>query len=695
MLIGNDPIMRAAGSKANRLLGEKSPYLRQHAYNPVDWFPWGPEALSLSVELDRPIFLSIGYSSCHWCHVMESESFEDQEVASYINDNFIPIKVDREERPDLDATYMAAAQLLHGGGGWPLTLVLTPQKRPFFAATYLPKRARGGMLGLLDLLPTITNYWKDRRAEIEDTSGKVLEILREQQGTTAGGDLGDEVLIGAFQSLLDNYDGGYGGFGRAPKFPTPHRITFLLRYWARSGDEKARDMAVETLEAMRRGGIFDQLAYGFHRYSTDRVWRLPHFEKMLYDQALLVLAYVEAWQATGRDVLAQTARQTLDYVLSTLASPQGGFYSAEDADSEGEEGKYYLWTMSEVKDAVGIEGASIVQELLGIDRQGNVGAGARGELEGRNVLHLRSLDAMSDPRYEEMRNMLLRVRQDRSRPLTDDKVMSDWNGLMIAALARAGWALREPKYVEAARIAADMVLTTMRSKEGGLLHMAGTPGVPGFLDDHAFMAWGLLELFQADQDPRWLKASIDMVRAMLERFWDEEEGGFFQTDHMSSDVLHRHKEVYDGALPSGNSVALQVLLTLNRITEDEDLMRRADRLITAFSGSIFRSPENFSHFLCALDLKIGPFYSVVITGHHDAADTSSFIDAMASEYLPNKIVMVVDPGEKGDLIRELSPVVREYGMMEGKAAAYACTQNSCLQGTADPSTLISLMRPVR
>jgi len=677
------------------LLGEKSPYLRQHAYNPVDWYPWGDEALDLSVQLDRPIFLSIGYSSCHWCHVMERESFEDQEVASYINDNFIPIKVDREERPDLDATYMAAAQLLHGGGGWPLTLVLTPQRRPFFAATYLPKRAKGGMLGLLELLPTIMRYWKERRGEIEETSEKVLWALKEQQRYRSGGDLGEEVLISAFESLLDNYDEVHGGFGRAPKFPTPHRLTFLLRYWYRSGDERARDMAVDTLEAMRQGGIFDQLAFGFHRYSTDERWMLPHFEKMLYDQALLALAYVEAWQATGRDVLAQTARQTLDYVLGTLTTAQGGFCSAEDADSEGEEGKYYLWTMSEVRDAVGAENTGIAQELFGLEVLGNVGAGIRGELEGKNVLHLTNLDAMSGPRFEEIRNKLLKARQDRARPLMDDKVMSDWNGLMIAALARTGWALRERRYVEAARRAADMVLTSMRTEEGLLLHVGSTYGVAGFLDDHAFMAWGLLELFQADQDPRWLRASMELMDAMLDRFWDDEGGGFFQTDASSNDVLHRQKEVYDGALPSGNSVALQVLLTLYWITEDESLMSRAEQLIAAFSGSIFRYPENFAHFLCALNMKLGPFFSVVISGHNENADTISFIDALSSEYLPNKIVMVVDPGERGDRIRDLSPVVREYGMLEGRAAAHACTRTGCLQATDDPQTLVELLHAVR
>ncbi len=687
--------MKAMGRRANRLLEESSPYLRQHAYNPVDWYPWGEEAFARANELDRPIFLSIGYSACHWCHVMEKESFEDGEVADLLNAQFVPVKVDREQRPDLDATYMAAAQVLHGGGGWPLTLVLTPDRKPFFAATYIPKRAMGGMLGLMDLLPTIVQYWDERRDEIKATSGKVLEILQEQQGTSAGGDLGEEVMISAFDNLAEGYDQLHGGFGRAPKFPTPHRLTFLLRYWHRSGDQRALDMVTRTLEEMRKGGIFDQLAYGFHRYSTDRTWLVPHFEKMLYDQALLSLAYVEAWQATGNKLFNLTARQTLDYVLRDLTSPQGGFYSAEDADSEGEEGKYYVWTLEEVREAVGVANIGAAQELFGVRPQGNAGSGARGEMSGKNVLHLSTTDALRDPRLEVIREKLLRVRQQRVRPMVDDKVMADWNGLMIAALARAGWALREPPYITAAKRAAEMVLSTMRSSEGELLHMGGNPPVMGFLDDHAFMVWGLLELFQAEQDARWLGPALELTNAMIDRFWDDAEGAFFQTPTGSQDVLHRHKEVYDGAVPSGNSVALYDLLVQHRITEKEELGKRAEGIITALSGSVFRSPENHAHFLNALDLRTGPFRSVVISGRPEDSGTREFIDALASAYLPDSIVLVVDPGSEGDAIRGLSPIVREYGMVDGKVAAHACTRTACLPATTDPRELIAQLRPVK
>jgi len=690
----------------NRLQKEKSPYLLQHAANPVDWHPWGEEAFARAEREDKPLFLSSGYATCHWCHVMAHESFEDHEIAALLNDAFICVKVDREERPDVDKFYMTACRLMTGGGGWPLTVIAAPDRRPLFTATYLPKDSRFGRTGLREIIPHIKEVWRTRRPEVQAAAERIMTAMEKGERPPAPGealtpDLADE----AASELLARYDEQWGGFGPAPKFPMPHQLIFLLRYGRKRGRARPIRSAADTLRIMRAGGICDHLGYGFHRYSTDRQWLLPHFEKMLYDQALLCLAYTEAWATTGEEIFRRTAMEIITYVLRDMTDPAGGFYTAEDADSEGEEGKFYLWTVKEIESVLGKEEAALFSEAYGLEEEGNFVEEATGRRTGENILHRleaarattgRELPAdHREERLAKAREKLFAVRSGRIRPTRDDKILTDWNGLMIAALARAGWALREPKYVEAARIAADMVLTTMRSKEGGLLHMAGTPGVPGFLDDHAFMAWGLLELFQADQDPRWLKTSIDMVRAMLERFWDEEEGGFFQTDHMSSDVLHRHKEVYDGALPSGNSVALQVLLTLNRITEDEGLKRRADRLITAFSGSIFRSPENFSHFLCALDLKIGPFYSVVITGHHDAADTSSFIDAMASEYLPKKIVMVVDPGEKGDLIRELSPVVRDYGMMEGKAAAYACTQNSCLQGTDDPSTLISLMRPVR
>ncbi len=436
----------------------------------MDWFPWGEEALFLSKDVDLPIFLSIGYSSCHWCHVMEKESFEDPDVAQMINDGFVPIKVDREERPDLDAIYMTAAQVLYGRGGWPLTLFLAPDLTPFFAATYIPKTSGGGMMGMMDLLPAISRIWRERRSELKAVSSQVMEALREQGRSMAGGDLGAEALIGAYESLKASFDTEHGGFGGAPKFPTPHRLTYLLRYWYRTGDADALDMVDSTLSAMRRGGIYDQLGHGLHRYSTDRPWMVPHFEKMLYDQALLAIACVEAWQATGRPLHAHTACQILDYVLGCMTSPEGGFYSAEDADSEGGEGAYYLWTEDEMRSVLDTWEMEMARRAFGTRAEGNVPGGGEG-MTGRNILLLNDLTLLSDPDFETMRTKLLNARRLRPRPERDDKVMTDWNGLMIAALARSGGALQESRFVEAAQRAAEHLVTTMLSSSGHLSHM--------------------------------------------------------------------------------------------------------------------------------------------------------------------------------------------------------------------------------
>jgi uncharacterized protein YyaL (SSP411 family) len=684
---------RTAERGANRLINEKSPYLRQHAYNPVDWYPWGEEAFDRAAELDRPIFLSIGYSACHWCHVMEEESFEDEEVAKLLNENFVPVKVDREERPDVDSTYMTAAQLLSGGGGWPLTVVLTPDLKPFFAATYMPKDSKRGMTGLTSLLPTIVDFWKERRAELEESSAKVLEALKAGEGSTAGGSMGEENLMAAFQNLMVAFDERFGGFGRAPKFPTPHRLTFLLRYWSRFGDPKALWMADRTLDAMWRGGMYDHLAGGFHRYSTDQMWLVPHFEKMLYDQALLAIAYIEGWQATGKEVHARTAREVLDYVIDRLTSPEGGFCSAEDADSEGEEGKYYLWTEEQVASVLSPEEMSSARRLFGITKEGNVREGPMGKTGGRNVLHLEGASSIEDPMYRPLREKLLVARDQRTRPALDDKVMADWNGLMIAALSRGASAFRNERYLDAAKRAAEHVLSRMRSPDGTLLHMYrdGPAKVPGFLDDHAFMAWGLLELYQADQDVRWLEESLSIVRQMIDRFWDGEEGGFFQTAG-SDGPIPRRKEVYDGAIPSGNSVAIMDLLLLYRITEEPELLEKADAAIAAFSGAVFSSPESFAQFMNSVDFRQGPSYSIVISGHRDGADTALFFDELASRFVPNKVVLLNEPGSAGERIRQLSPLAQGQAMKDGMAVAHVCTESACLQETPDPKAFASLLR---
>lgn len=684
----------ASERRPNRLIGEKSPYLRQHADNPVDWYPWGEEAFQRAWELDRPIFLSIGYSACHWCHVMERESFEDEEVARLLNENFVPVKVDREERPDVDSVYIAAAQLLSGSGGWPLTVVLTPELKPFFAATYLPKESRGGLTGLISLLPTLAEFWRTRRHELEESSIKIVEAIEERRESTAGGSMGEENLMTAFQNLMGTFDEMYGGFGLAPKFPTPHRLTFLLRYWSRTGDPKALWMVDRTLDAMRDGGIYDQLGGGFHRYSTDRTWLMPHFEKMLYDQALLAIAYIEGWQATGKEAHARTSREVLDYVIDHLTSPAGGFCSAEDADSEGEEGKFYLWTEEQVASVLSGEEMEVVRRLFGISSEGNVREGIEGRPSGKNILHIADATAAPDPIYRTIREKMLAARGLRTRPSLDDKIMADWNGLMIAAFARGASVFKEGRYLLTARRAAEMVLDKMRSQDGSLLHMYrdGPAQVPGFLDDHAFMAWGLIELYQADQDPRWLEEALLIIKRMLARFWDPEQGGFFQTG-LAAGPIPQQKEIYDGAVPSGNSIAILDLLTLYRITEEPDLLERVDAAIAAFSGSVFVSPENHTQLLNAVDLRQGPFYSIVISGEKGGADTARFFDELATRFVPNKVVLLNEPGAAGMRTRELSPLAQGQGMKDGKAIAHICTEVACLQETADPAAFSSLLRP--
>ena len=520
-----------------------------------------------------------------------------------------------------------------------------------------------------------------------------MEAILAGQGSTAGGSMGEENLMTTFQNLMGTFDEAYGGFGLAPKFPTPHRLTFLLRYWDRTRDPKALWMVDHTLEMMRKGGMYDQLGGGFHRYSTDRVWLVPHFEKMLYDQALLAIAYIEGWQATGKEGHARTAREVLDYVIDNLTSPEGGFCSAQDADSEGEEGRFYLWTMEQAAAVLNDEELRAAGRIFGLTAEGNIREGPPGGSTGNNVPYLADADATSDPLYRTVREKLLAARNARTRPARDDKVMADWNGLMIAALARGASALGEERYLLAARAAAELVLSRMRSPDGSLLHMFrdGPAPVPGFLDDHAFMAWGLIELFQADQDPRWLEEALSIISLMAERFWDPAQGGFFQTAPTSG-PMPRHKEVFDGAVPSGNSIAALDLLLLYRITEKPELLERADATIAAFSGAVFSSPENYTQLMNAVDMRQGPSYSIVISGRKEATDTTLFFNMLAPRFVPHKVVLLNEPGAAGERIRELSPLTQGQGMKDGRVVAHVCTEQACLQETADPEAFASLLR---
>jgi len=610
--------MSESQHSANRLIDEKSPYLLQHAYNPVDWHAWSEDTFALARDKDLPVFVSIGYATCHWCHVMERESFEDQEVAQALNRSFISIKVDREERPDIDQIYMNACQMISGRGGWPLTVVMTPDKRPFFAATYIPKHGRFGQAGLLDLLAEISRLWNHDRDRITSSARQVTDNLQRLHQNLPETTLDASTLQAAFKSLEQRYDPEYGGFGQAPKFPAPHNLLFLLRYWQRSGKHEALNMVDTTLKAMRQGGIFDHLGYGFHRYSTDRSWLVPHFEKMLYDQAMLIMALAETYEHTRDPLYAQVIEETAGYVFHDMTDVSGAFYSAEDADSEGVEGKFYVWTEQEIDKLLSPEEARLAKKVFGLTPEGNFKDEATGRRTGANILHLplpldQAAESLGiDPenlssQLETVRSKLLTARNQRIRPLLDDKVLTDWNGLMIAALAQAGRILGNDEYTQAAKQSARFILESMY-QDGRLLHRYrdGQAAIPGMLDDYAFFIHGLIELHTATAERQYLESALDLTRTCLHHFWDPHNGGFYLTPDDGEDLLTRPKEVTDGAIPSGNSVFLSNLLRLGQLTDNTELAQKANELITAFSGTVAEIPAGCTFFLCGLDMALQP-----------------------------------------------------------------------------------------
>jgi len=716
----------ASSGRRNRLGDEKSPYLQQHAENPVDWYPWGDEAFERARTEDRPIFLSIGYSTCHWCHVMERESFEDEDVASLLNGSFVCIKVDREERPDIDGVYMDAAMLMSGRGGWPLTIMMTPEGAPFFAGTYLPRESRFGMTGMLEILPRVAELWRTRRAELVDTSERVAAALRAEGEATSTADalefdtdpsgsasgrtqLGTAILNEGCAALADSFDDRHGGFGDAPKFPSPHNLLFLLRCHARTGDERQLLMVTRTLTAMRRGGIYDHVGFGFHRYSTDARWLVPHFEKMLYDQALLLMAYTDAWRATGDPLFERTVRETAEYVLRDMTDPSGAFYSAEDADSEGVEGKFYVWTEDELRDALGAD-ASAVGRRFGVRPGGNFSDESTGEPAGANILHLpgppRQREehgpAASGPHaesglsWEQARLRLFKARSLRVRPGRDDKILTDWNGLMIAALARAGCALDAPGLTRAAESAADHILCRARDQRGRLLHRirGGEAGLAGLADDYAFMAWGLLELYNASLEPAWLEAAVRLTEELIARFWDDERGGFFLTAHDGERLLVRQRKVHDGAIPSANSVALSNLLRLAHLAGRSEFEMHAELILRAFDADVRSYPAAFTHLLSGLDRAVAPSPTVVIVGVPDAEDTRAMISAARSASLTETHVLFAHADSSSTdrrLLEKLAPFVSGMGVREVCATAYVCRGRSCSDPVTDPEDVVRLI----
>ena len=697
----NGPAVKKVPRKPNRLASESSPYLLQHARNPVEWYPWGEEAFQLARVQDRPVFLSIGYSTCHWCHVMAHESFEDDEVATLLNRVFICIKVDREERPDIDALYMSVAQAMTGSGGWPLTIIMTPDKEPFFAATYIPKQGRFGSHGLLDLIPALETFWKSRRSDIRETVDKITRTLHQGQRTGAGLPGTETLLHAAYHDLALRFDATNGGFSNAPKFPTPHTISFLLRYWKRTGEEHALAMAKKTLHAMSSGGIYDHLGYGFHRYSTDSRWLIPHFEKMLYDQALLITAYTEAYLATGTRSFRITADECLTYLLRDMRDPGGGFYSAEDADSEGIEGKFYLWKKEEIEEALG-DDAPVFIRAYQVTPEGNFPTQKTGQRTGENILYrTASLEQMASiarvpeedyvARLSGAREHLFAIRKNRVRPLIDDKVLTDWNGLVISALSIAARAFGNDRYLEAATCAADFILGTMRSGTGELFHRYrnGKSGIRGVASDYAFFCAGLLDLYELTFEPAYLEAAIGIEEYFTRHFLDRRDGGYFTSHEDVADILVRQKDIYDGALPSVNTIAMKNLVRLGLMTTNTEYHERAWDIARSFSTRVEQSPAGYTGFLSSLDFAIGPAASVVIVGSARAPGTVAMTAVINSGYFPSVVVLQRPGGEGPFEIDRISGFTGDMRETSGRATAYVCKNHSCSYPVIDPGIVIA------
>ncbi len=681
-------------AEPNRLGGETSPYLLQHAFNPVDWFPWGEEALSLAKRLDKPIFLSIGYSACHWCHVMEHESFENPEIAQRMNELFVCIKVDREERPDLDQIYMTSVQMMTGRGGWPMSMFLTPDLRPFFGGTYWPPVSRMGMPGFRDILKGVSDAWTNRRDDVlrsaEELTGELIRSTNEPMPRSG---MSLETLRGAMREFLRRVDWQEGGIGGAPKFPHPMDLRVLLRCWKRFGDQNALDAVRLTLDKMAGGGIYDQLGGGFHRYSTDAHWLAPHFEKMLYDNALLVQTYLEAFQATGHSNDARVVRETLDYVLREMTQPGGGFYSTQDADSEGEEGKFFVWSQAEILELLGPEEGALFCDAYDVSPHGN--------WEGHNILNLPNVghvfnvpvkdgagqyghvENVPHDLFARCRAKLFAARSQRIAPARDDKVLVSWNGLMIAAMSQAAAILHEPRYAEAASAAADFIMTHMRDADGRLLHAFkdGRARFNAYLDDYACLIDGLVDLYQATFQPRWLGIALELADQMLARFEDSNGGGFFYTSNDHEQLIARVKDTQDNATPSGNGMAANALARLGTLTGRPQLLGKAYATLEAMSGQLDKFALASGQSLLALDFVLGPSQEIVLVDSAEAGDRSeseAARQALYQQFWPNKVLAqrcrdLLD----ADLPNSLQPILTGKHSTANALTIFVCERGAC------------------
>ena len=672
---------------SNHLVGQKSPYLLQHVDNPVDWYPWNEEAFEKSQREQKPILLSIGYSTCHWCHVMAHESFENENIAKIINEYFVAIKVDREERPDLDHVYMSATTMLTGQGGWPMTVFLTPKGKPFYAGTYFPPYAKWGSAGFVDVLNSIAQTWEKQREQIVSSSEEITQLLNEhtQKSVVASAIPEVELLEKAYQQISMQFDRQNGGFGTAPKFPMGHQLSFLLRCYKRYGDKSSLSMVEATLMAMSKGGINDLMAGGFHRYSTDTYWHIPHFEKMLYDQALLIKVYLEAYQITGKKEYAFVAKNTLDYVVRDMQDVQGGFYSAEDADSQvpgsehKSEGAFYVWSEDEINQILGQEISEVFKYVYGVKAQGNASSDPHGEFIGKNILYeAHTLEEAStqfkkdvsviEKFLDRAKAQLFEARKNRSRPHLDDKVLTDWNGLMIGVFAIAGCVLNEASYLSSAQKAADFIMNNMMF-QNKLQHRwrQGEAGIEGMLDDYAFFINGLLDLYEACFDLKYLTEAQRLAEQMIDLFEDEAKGGFYLTDKNAKELIVRPKDIYDGAIPSGNSVAASVVIRFYHLTSDPKWMGYFERIMKVFGPLIEKNPSAYTYALSMLDFYYGSSLNITLEGPQNDSILAQMKRVVYKHYIPNKSLL--------------------FRLGNSKGKAYVCRGNICHEPTESVEAL--------
>ena len=682
----------------NHLINESSPYLLQHAHNPVDWFPWGEAALETARREQKPILLSIGYSACHWCHVMEHESFENEAIAKLMNENFVNIKVDREERPDLDQIYMNAVQMMTQHGGWPMTVFLTPDCIPFYAGTYFPPEDRYNMPGFPRVLISVADAYRERPEDVKETAASVLSQLKRSASARESNELlSTELLDSAYRGIIRNYDSTNGGFGGAPKFPPAMSLEFLLHTYYRTGNQQALDIVRHTCRKMAEGGIYDQLGGGFHRYATDPRWLVPHFEKMLYDNALLSRLYLHYYQVARDENARAIVEGILDYVVREMTDAAGGFYSTQDADSEGVEGKFFVWNRDELDELLGKQDARLFAAYYNVTDAGN--------FEGENILNvtrdLAEVAASENVAVEQLsetlgkaREILFAARETRVKPARDEKVLTAWNGLILASFAEAAAILQRSDYLAVAKSNARFLLNNLR-RDGLLLrtYKEGHAKLNAYLEDYAFLIDGLVTLFEASGELQWLEEAHNLTATMIDEFWDNEEGGFFYTGRSHEELIVRSKDFFDNATPSGNSVAAEVLLRVGLLTDNQDYQRRAATVLRLAASMVQRYPSGFGRLLCALDFYLGAAREIVLIGEPSRPETRALQEAVWKPYLPNKVIAQSSPDDSS--ASSFIPLLRERSQQDGKSTVYICENFTCKSPTTDPKEVALQLLPDR